>query len=121
MIRGFPTTPLKLFFILFIPTKKNNRVTNLQYGEVFQYTVHHVFFRQLLELVNEVYHVFTHWRSVNSVNKPAVFIVTKLSLQEKIVIKDLKRHLLHKSQKVDHFFPYCIECNCVTASYNKTN
>lgn len=86
MIRGFPTSPPQIVFHSLQSYKLkqvSNRVTNLQYGEVFQYTVHHVFFRQLLELVNEVYHVFTHWRSVNSVYKPAVFIVTKLSLQEK--------------------------------------
>lgn len=79
---------------------KSEMATYLQYGEVFQYAVHHVFFRQLFELVNKVYHVFTHWRSVNAVYKPAVFIVTKLRLQKIIITKDLKAHLLHKSQKV---------------------
>lgn len=33
---------------------------DLQDGEVFQHTVHHVFFWQMLEFVYEVDHVFTH-------------------------------------------------------------
>ena len=54
----------------------------LQDGEIFQYTVHHVFFGELFELVYEVDHVLTHWRSVDSVDKPIVFIVAKFGLQE---------------------------------------
>lgn len=34
---------------------------DLQYCEVFKDTVHHVLLRQMLQLVNEVDHVFTHW------------------------------------------------------------
>lgn len=32
----------------------------LQDGEVLQHTVHHVFLRQVLQLVDEVDHVLTH-------------------------------------------------------------
>lgn len=41
--------------------------------EVLQHTVHHVFLRQVFQLVDEVDHVFTHGRTADSVDKPSVF------------------------------------------------
>ena len=62
---------------------KIKRRSYLQYSEVFQYTVHHVFLRQLFKLVNKIDHVLAHWGFVDSVDKPTVFIVSKLSLQQR--------------------------------------
>ena len=42
--------------------------------EVFQDTVHHVLFREVLELENKVDHIFTHWASVNLVKVPPSLI-----------------------------------------------
>lgn len=43
-----------------------------QNSKVFQHTVHHIFLWQMLELVDEIDHVFTHWRTIYSIHKPAI-------------------------------------------------
>lgn len=55
--------------------------TNLQDCEVFKYTVHHVLLWKMLQLVNEVDHILTHWRSVDSVYKPAILETSVLRLK----------------------------------------
>lgn len=53
-----------------------------QNSEVLQHTVHHVFLRQVFELVDEVDHVFTHRRAADSVDEAAVFKPRVLRLKE---------------------------------------
>lgn len=53
-----------------------------QNSEVLQHTVHHVFLRQVFELVDEVDHVFTHRRAADSVDEAAVFKPRILRLKE---------------------------------------
>lgn len=59
-------------------------ITHLQNGEVFEYTVHHVLFGQVLELLYEVDHVFAHRRPMDAVHKARI-------LQPRV----LGFHLLH--------------------------
>ena len=62
------------------PTHKENR-THLQYCEVFQHTVHHVFLRQVFQFVDKVDHVFTHGRSVDAVHETTILKTRVLCLQ----------------------------------------
>ena len=41
-------------------------------GEILQHAVHHVFLRQVFELVDEVDHVFTHGRAAYPLDKASV-------------------------------------------------
>lgn len=50
-----------------------HRETHQQNSEVLQHAVHHVFLRQVFELVDEVDHVFAHRRTTDSVDKTPVF------------------------------------------------
>lgn len=49
-------------------TQIDRTVRHLQYSEVFENTVHHVLFRQVLEFLDKVDHVFAHGRAVDPVN-----------------------------------------------------
>ena len=62
------------------PTHKEN-CTHLQYCEVFQHTVHHVFLRQVFQFVDKVDHVFTHGRSVDAVHETTILKPRVLCLQ----------------------------------------
>ena len=45
----------------------------LEHSEIFQHTVHHVFFWQVFQLVDEVDHVFTHGGAVDTVDEAPIF------------------------------------------------
>lgn len=55
---------------------------HLKDREVLQNGVHHVLFRQILQFVDEVYHVFTHWRPDNSEKIAAIYRFRMLHLQK---------------------------------------
>ena len=62
----------------------------LKYGEVLQHTVHHVLFRQVLQLEDEVDHVLAHGAAVELVDVSSVLIASVLRLH-------LFNHLLPKT------------------------
>ena len=64
--------------------RRENKDFYLQDCEIFKYTVHHVTLRQVLELPDEVDHVFTHWTAVDLVKVSSSLISRMLCL-----------HLLH--------------------------
>lgn len=49
--------------------------------EILENTIHHVFLRQVLQLVNEVDHVLAHRRTADAINEPAILEPGILSLQ----------------------------------------
>ena len=51
--------------------------TYLKDGKVFKNAVHHVLFRQVLQFVYKIDHVFAHWRPLNFVNKTTTFTFGK--------------------------------------------
>lgn len=59
----------------------------LQNGEILQHTVHHVLFGQVLELLNEIDHVFAHRRPMDAIHEARV-------LQSRVFGFDLLDHLL---------------------------
>lgn len=61
----------------------------LQDGEVLEHAVHHVFFRQMLQLVDEVDHVLTHGRARDAVHEAAI-------LEPRVLFLYLLHHLLAK-------------------------
>lgn len=64
-------------------------------GEVLQDTVHHVFFRQVFELVDKVDHVFTHGRPAYPVHKASVLKPGILRLErERTNIQKCVTHIL---------------------------
>ena len=54
-----------------------------QNSEVLQYAVHHIFLRQVFELVDEVDHVFAHRRTTDSVDKSPILKPRVLRLPKK--------------------------------------
>lgn len=61
------TPPFKRWPITFLHT-----TTYLEDGEVLENAVHHVLFRQVLQFVDEIDHVFAHGRFSDAVDEPAV-------------------------------------------------
>ena len=51
--------------------------TYLKDGKVFKNAVHHVLFRQVLQFVYKIDHVFAHWRPLDFVNKTTTFTFGK--------------------------------------------
>lgn len=58
----------------------------LQDSEVFKNTVHHVFFRQMLEFVDKVDHVLAHRRAVDPVNALSSLQAGVLRLQHRYTV-----------------------------------
>lgn len=46
--------------------------SHLKNGEVFQDAVHHVFFWEVLESVDEAHHVVAHGRAIDPIHKPSL-------------------------------------------------
>lgn len=61
---------------------ETDRRPHQQNREVLQHAVHHVFLRQVFELVDEVDHVFAHRRAADSVDEAPVFKPRVLRLTE---------------------------------------
>lgn len=59
--------------VIFYNHNQDVSCSHQQNSEVLQYTVHHVLFWQVFELVDEVNHVFAHRRATDSVDKTPVF------------------------------------------------
>ena len=55
----------------------SHKNTYLKDGKVFKNAVHHVLFRQVLQFVYKIDHVFAHWRPLNFVNKTTTFTFGK--------------------------------------------
>lgn len=55
---------------------------HLQNSEVFKNAIHHVFFRQMLEFVDKVDHVFAHRRAVDPINAFSSFQAGILCLRD---------------------------------------
>jgi len=62
--------------------------SDLEDGEVFKDTVHHVLLWQMLQLMYEVDEIFTHRRSFNSVDKVTAFTLRVLRLTTQHTITD---------------------------------
>ena len=68
----------------------NKALCYLKYSEVFQNTVHHVFFWQVFELVDEVDHVLAHGRAVDPVDTLSSLHPGVLRLQNSKTTSDLR-------------------------------